>query len=272
MLTINTLNMGKVEVKRIPKQLNPYGDKLMKIWYDDDMPPKNYIWYKDEEYRYWNGIAWEPFELGVVEPKYNKHDKHDHRCCCDDDIKFEKFKKDTLAAVLKLIKSQNLDEYAKLAERVQELEHDVNELKQINHDLFIKNTELEWLLEELGYIKQEDIADLDILSGLDNRLEILESGIRTNGENIVNIDTRLNAVENTMSTVGELSSRVTILENAGYITASSLNQYATKNYVTEAISNIEIPTRVSQLENDKGYVSGIDVSTHDDEYSWQDDL
>ena len=42
-LTINTLNMGKVEVKQVPRRLNPYGEKLMKIWYDDSMPPKNYI-------------------------------------------------------------------------------------------------------------------------------------------------------------------------------------------------------------------------------------
>jgi hypothetical protein len=43
MLTINTLKMAKVEVKQTPKQLNPYGEKLVRIWYDDDMPPKNYI-------------------------------------------------------------------------------------------------------------------------------------------------------------------------------------------------------------------------------------
>ena len=252
--------MGKVEVKKVPRQLNPYGDKLMKIWYDDNMPPKNYIWYKDEEYCYWNGQDWEPFELGTVESN-NRHKHHKHGCDCDccENIKFEKFKKEVLSAVLKLIKSQNPDSESALISRIQTLEGEVNSLKQINHNLFIKNTELESLLENLGYVKEEDIAGLDALTGLEERLNGFDDRISTNNRNVSNLNSRLASIESSVP------SRLTALENAGYITQSSLNNYATQSYVNSAISNINVPTSMSELDNDMGFVSGVEVIYHEDE-------
>ena len=205
--------MGKVEVKQVPRRLNPYGEKLMKIWYDDNMPPKNYIWYKDDEYCYWNGINWEPFEFGDIESN-NKHNHHKHGCDCDccESVKFEKFKKEILAAVLKLIKSQNPDSESALLNRIQTLERDVNTLKQINHNLFVKNTELESLLESLGYIKSEDIEGLDILTGLDEKLSRFDTRISTNNRNISDLNSRLASIESSVP------SRLAALENAGYVT------------------------------------------------------
>jgi len=230
--------MGKVEVKQTPKQLNPYGEKLVRIWYDDDMPPKNYIWYKDDEYLYWNGKDWEPFELGEVV----LNDEHKHRKChcnCCENAKFEKFKKDVLAAVLKLIKAQSPDSSAALLERIEALESDVNALKQINHDLFVKNTELDSLIRSLGYVTAEDVQNM--IGNFNNRITANENNIRN------------------------INSRLSVLENADYITSSDLDGYATEEYVNNAISNINIPSKLSDLQNDQGFVSGVEINYHDED-------
>lgn len=238
MLIINTLKMAKVEVKQTPKQLNPYGEKLVRTWYDDDMPPKNYIWYKDEEYLYWDGHDWVPCELDINEYKKDHHCKR-KCCCCDYDAKFEKFKKDTLAAVLKLIKGQNPDSTAALVERIEALEADVNALKQINHDLFVKNTELDSLIRSLGYVTVEDVQNM--IENFDNRITANENNIRN------------------------INSRLSILENADYITSSDLDGYATEEYVNNAISSLIIPSKLSDLQNDQGFVSGVEINYHDED-------
>lgn len=246
--------MGKVEVKQTPRRLNPYGEKLMKIWYDDSMPPKKYIWYKDEEYHFWNGEYWEPFELGDSDEGVNNkdnnngnrnHGKCDNHCncsceCCEE-IKFEKFKKDVLSAVLRMIKGHEQESPEELEDRIEVLERNVESLMQINHDLFVKNTELESLLEELGYLKEDDIEDLEVLSGLDERLTNIENRVSNNESNIRNFN-----------------SRITALENANYITEEDLAEY-----VNEAISRIHVPTKVSDLENDSGFISEVNVELID---------
>lgn len=230
--------MGKVEVKQTPRRLNPYGEKLVRTWYDDDMPPKNYIWYKDEEYLYWDGHDWVPCEFDINEYKKDHHCKR--KCCyCDYDAKFEKFKKDTLAAVLKLIKGQNPDSTAALVERIEALEADVNTLKQINHDLFVKNTELDSLIRSLGYVTVEDVQNM--IENFDNRITANENNIRN------------------------INSRLSVLENADYITSSDLDGYATEEYVNNAISNINIPSKLSDLQNDQGFVSGVEINYHDED-------
>lgn len=269
MLTINTLNMGKVEVKQTVRRLNPYGEKLMKIWYDDSMPPKKYIWYKDEEYHFWNGKYWEPFELGDsdegVNNKDNNNGNHNHGKCdnncncsceCCEEIKFEKFKKEVLAAVLRMIKGHEQESPEELEERIEQLEENVESLMQINHDLFVKNTELESLLEDLGYLKEDDIENLEVLSGLDERLTNIENEISTN------IDRRISTSE---ANIRNFNSRITALENANYITEEDLAEYADKNYVDAAISRINIPTKVSDLENDNGFISEVNVELIDSE-------
>ena len=256
--------MGKVEVKQTPRRLNPYGEKLMKIWYDDSMPPKKYIWYKDEEYHFWNGEYWEPFELGDsdegVNNKDNNNGSHNHGKCdnhcnysceCCEEIKFEKFKKEVLSAVLRMIRGHEQETPEELEGRIEALEENVNVLMQINHDLFIKNTELESLLEELGYLKEEDVAGLEVLSGLDERLNNIEGEMSTVRDNTANIRT--------------LNNRLIAVENAGYITSDALSDYATKSYVDNAISNINIPTKVSDLENDNGFISEVNVELIDSE-------
>lgn len=235
--------MGKVEVKQTPRRLNPYGEKLVRIWYDDDMPPKNYIWYKDDEYLYWNGKHWEPFEFGEIVSK-NHHKDHKHHCCCDEDIKFEKFKKDVLASVLKLIKSQSPESISALLSRIETLERDVNALKQINHELFVKKSELESLLNSLGYIKLSDIND---------RLTTAEQNINVNSANISDYESRITALESTSD--NNYDERISALEQAGYITSSALDGYATQNYVDTAINGLNIPRSLSMLTNDCGFVS-----------------
>lgn len=35
--------MGKIEIKKIPKELHPAGERILKIMYDTKEPPKEYI-------------------------------------------------------------------------------------------------------------------------------------------------------------------------------------------------------------------------------------
>jgi hypothetical protein len=35
--------MGKIEIKKIPKELHPAGEQILKIMEDDKEPPKDYI-------------------------------------------------------------------------------------------------------------------------------------------------------------------------------------------------------------------------------------
>ena len=274
--------MGKVEVKQTPRRLNPYGEKLMKIWYDDSMPPKKYIWYKDEEYHFWNGEYWEPFELGDSDEGVNNkdnnnngnrnHGKCDNHCNCNceccEEIKFEKFKKEVLSAVLRMIKGHEQESPEELEDRIEQLEANVESLMQINHDLFVKNTELESLLEDLGYIKEEDIADLEVLSGLDDRLNGIERGVSDNTLNIRNFNTRISNLENagfvTSDALNDYATK-SYVDNSGFITSDALDAYATKNYVDNAISNINVPTKVSDLDNDMGFVSGVEVNRHEED-------
>ena len=217
MLTINTLNMAKTVVKQIPRQLHPRGEHIIKIVYSDEEPPKNRIWGIDDDLFEWNGKEWVPFELvprKKPEPHCNCNSKMSD---CDLNAKLEKYKKDLLTAVLKLIKKQHPDGESALADRVAQLESDVAALKQINHDLFVKNTELDSLLQQLGYVKSSQI---------ENRFTTLEN------------------------TVANHETRISNIENA---------HYATQTYVDNAIANINVPTKTSQLINDSSYVSGFEV-------------
>ena len=264
--------MGKVEVKQTPRRLNPYGEKLMKIWYDDSMPPKKYIWYKDEEYHFWNGEYWEPFELGDSEEGVNNSDNkgnhskcerhHDCNCDCCEEIKFEKFKKEVLAAVLRMIRGHEQETPEDLEDRIEALEENVNALMQINHDLFVKNTELESLLEDLGYLKEEDIAGLEVLSGLDERLNGIEESMSSVNEQLSSMQ---RSVGDNTANIRTINSRLIAVENAGYITSEALSDYATKNYVDDAVANISVPTKLSDLENDEGFISNVNVELIDEE-------
>ena len=213
--------MARTVVKQIPRQLHPRGEHIIRIMYDDNEPPKNYIWGIDDGLFEWNGKEWVPFEL-------NKHGKHhhgyDHGCDHDDsscniDSKFEKFKKETLAAVLRLIKQQVPDGDAALADRIVQLETDVAALKQINHDLFVKNSELEDLIDELQYAKKSEV--------------------------------------NTATSA--LSDRISTLENTNFVTSDQLQNYATQTYVDTVATNLNVPRRTSQLTNDSGYISGVEI-------------
>ena len=47
----------------------------------------------------------------------------------------------------------------------------------------------------------------------------------------------------------------TELNNKGYLTSQSLNGYATEDFVSEEISKIDIPTKISKFENDSNYLT-----------------
>lgn len=225
MLTIKTLNMAKVEMKQTPKRLNPYGEKVLKIWYDNNSePPKNYIWCRNDGYEYWNGKHWEPWEPNEVFGK--KHNHHNCDCCCDKDIdiKLEGFKTKLLESVLKLIKSQNPESTTLLAARIGVLESQVSELMQINHDLFVKNTELASLLNSLGYVTADILDDY----------------------------ATKNFVNTAITNAGIPRSTSSLINDSGFITMADLPQYS--------YDDSEVKARLSTLENANfgGRITSVD--------------
>ena len=134
--------MASIEVRPIPGILHPKGEHIIKIMYDDNEPPKNYIWGKGEdEYYYWDGKQWATYEFGSAQEKDICSCSAKKGCCCDyiteDDLnaKFEKFKKDLLAAVLKLTKTGADVDVESLTRVVNNINNRVTDLENAEVDL-----------------------------------------------------------------------------------------------------------------------------------------
>ena len=61
--------------------------------------------------------------------------------------------------------------------------------------------------------------------------------------------------ETALQSVPEEYITETELNDKGYLTEQSLNGYATETFVNEKIDEIKVPTKVSELENDKNYLT-----------------
>lgn len=134
--------MARVEVKPIPGILHPKGEHIIKIMYDNNEPPKNYIWCRGEdEYYYWDGKQWATYEFGSAQEKEICSCCSKKNCCCDyiteDDLKakFEKFKKDLLTAVLRLTKTGADVDVENLTRLVNNIDNRVTNLENAEVDL-----------------------------------------------------------------------------------------------------------------------------------------
>lgn len=137
--------MARVEVKPIPGILHPKGEHIIKIMYDNNEPPKNYIWCRGEdEYYYWDGKQWATYEFGSAQEKEICCSKKN--CCCnyitEDDLKakFEKFKKDLLTAVLKLTKTGADVDVENLTRLVNNIDNRVTNLENADLDGYATET------------------------------------------------------------------------------------------------------------------------------------
>ena len=152
--------MGKVKVKQIPEVLSPTGEHIMRIWYDENsMPPKNYIWCKGEDdYYIWNGKQWIPYEFELIKQK-DKSCCNKCNCINDEDLskKFENFKKDLLASVLKIVRNGSDVDIDNIVRVVNNIDNRVTTLENSEVDLDGYATE-QWV-ENKGYLTSHQSLD-----------------------------------------------------------------------------------------------------------------
>lgn len=229
--------MGRIETKQIPKELHPAGERILKIMYDDKEPPKNYVWCKDDEYFIWDGKKWVPYEFELIKDKGCI--QKNCTCITKDEmaVKFDKFKKDVLAAVLKMNQSQD-------ATNISDIRAQLAEIKVLVRDLeALENYYTKEEIDENHYNKSEIDSKTEILTNLTTMLNGSVgsmsrrlSGLETNLSDILPVVNRLNQIDHSQFVTARDVSDVYDLDPGEYI--GNLDGYATQEYVDNAIANV----------------------------------
>lgn len=265
--------MAKTIIKPAPMPDGPHpkGRHLLRIMFDDNEPPKNYIWAHPDGFFYrWETSRWVP--ININNPNDVADFIEDDSCDCNNDCGcnksitrcdldriLDRLKKDILSYTLKMIKDHSgdneieryleeeiLPRLTALTNRVSSLESDnttnknnisnlderVQSLEAIDHDKFVTTDVLE------GYAEEADLspyATKNDLIGLATE-EYVNNAIA----NVDDSDLR-ELVENnalvTSASLNDLNDRTTVLESAGFITEhQSLADYSTTSDVNSAIA------------------------------------
>lgn len=222
--------MGRIETKQVPSVLHPTGGRLLKIMWDDKEPPKDYIWAKGEdEYFIWNGKKWIPYEFELIKNKgcYQKN----CGCVSKDEmaVKFEKLKKDILAAVLKMNQTQDATNISDIRMQLAELKSIINQIGEFE-DYYTK--------EEVDE-KTTTLTNLtNVLNGSVSSLSRRVGGIENNFSRVLSIVDRLDAIDHSQFITARDVSEGYEYDTDGHIIIDGLEGYATEEYVNRAISNL----------------------------------
>ena len=215
-ITINPGNLRKNQ---------PGGEHITRIMYDDNEPPKNYIWGKPDGYLYqWNGKKW--IKLNEV-PNMHPADVpipsnlNNYVSKTDLDIKLKSFKNEIVSYLTKLINNKDCSSSDESA--IQWINDniipDLRRLQEIDHDEFATKEELE---DAIGDVDLSNLATKDELQ--DAISDIASS------EDIVNIE------KVTSAALNDLNDRIITLDNNA----------ATKSELQDAVSNLEETSATKQ--------------------------
>ena len=228
--------MGRIEIKKIPEGLHPAGERILKIMYDDKEPPKEYIWGKGEDdYYRWDGKQWVPYEFELINDPCGKKN-----CGCigkeEMAVKFDKFKKEVLAAVLKMNKSQDATNIADIRAQLSELKILIRKLEELE-DYYTK--------EEInnGFYNKVEIDQKT--SALNNITTVLNGSVTS-------LSRRISGLETNLSDMLPIIDRLNAIDHSQFITARDISDeydwddpsidyldgYATKDYVDRAMAKI----------------------------------
>lgn len=217
--------MGKIEIKKIPKELHPAGEQILKIMEDDKEPPKDYIWKKEGEYFVWNGKKWVPYEFEII----TGNGCIQKNCCCvgkdEMAVKFNKFKKDVLAAVLKMNKTQDATNIADIRAQLSELKVIIHQLEEFEN--YYTKDEIDAKTNALNTITT-------VLNGSISSLSRKVAGVETSISNIYPILNKLNAIDHSQFITARDVSEDYEYDPEGHL----IGNFATKEYVNNAISNL----------------------------------
>ena len=186
--------MGKIEIKQIPKELHPTGERVLKIMYDAKEPPKDYIWGKGEDdYYIWNGKKWVPYEFELIKDKDCIQKNCGYVSKEEMAVRFDKFKKDVLAAVSRIAKSQKAVDVADIKQQLDELKVVIHQLEEFEN--YYTKTEI----DQNFYTK--DLID-EKTSELSNITNVLNGSVSALSRRIVGMES---SVSDILSTLNVLS-------------------------------------------------------------------
>lgn len=222
--------MGKIEIKQIPSELHPSGDRLLKIAWDDKEPPKDCVWAKGEDdYYIWDGKKWIPYEFELINDK--RCVQKNCGCITKEElvVKFDKFKKDVLAAVLKMNQTQDATNIADIRLQLYELRNIINQVEELEN--YYTKEEIDEKTTSLTNIT-------NLLNGSVGSLTRRITGIESNFSDILAAVDRLNQIDHTQFVTARDVSGDYEYDTDGHIIIDGLEGYATEEYVNRAISNL----------------------------------
>lgn len=166
-------------------------------------------------------------------------------------VKFDKFKKDVLAAVLKMNQSQD-------ATNISDIRAQLAEIKVLVRDLeALENYYTKEEIDENHYNKSEIDSKTETLTNLTTMLNGSVgsmsrriSGLETNLSDILPVVNRLNQIDHSQFVTARDVSDVYDLDPGEYI--GNLDGYATQEYVDNAIANALNSITEDDEENNQG--------------------
>ena len=271
---------------------NKKGPIIVKFWYNDVEPPKDYVWVKDDFYYIYQNHNWVPYEYedllnqlptGCICEKVPTNSCN-IQCSCikyvtpaDLTNRLEKFQKELIAKIIKLVKITSggdvtaLDKYVReqLEPRIEQLEN--NESRYLTSDALSGYATEQWVENKHYLTEHQSLNDYATKDWVENNATIPATNVSCNISGDIfdfdNVDRGLSAlvnkVENMNNDISSLDFRVSSIEESigGPYDDSELRgrieslEEMSGNYATAEM----IPTKVSQLTNDSSYISGIEL-------------
>ena len=188
--------MGRIEIKRIPSELHPSGERVIKIMWDDKEPPKEYVWGKNkDEYYIWDGKKWIPYEFELIT---NKGCIQKNCGCISKEemaVKFDKFKKDLLTAVSRMTKSQETIDVADIRQQLAELKVVIHQLEEFEN--YYTKTEI-----DQNFYTKDSIDEKT--SNLNNTINVLNGSVSSLSRRVVGMESSVSDMLSTLNTISSL--------------------------------------------------------------------